>query len=315
MVLPLARRRCARPGYGALELLIILLLVALLLAILILSVTFARRQAGRTSNVTNLAGLMKAATLFDHDRGGSPGVSTRQARINDGAVPRDSEATIRFGGLLGKERNQATLEASRDVSAGRPIWQLCRYGISTRNLINPLTEDTPDPVRDAEGVYDVASGSHLSYGYQSVFYAGNQPDFGERPGANVAFVDRGPVYRHSNAAASRDNGAFNDISPALAAVQHAKIGRRTLDEVPDAIRRSLNSPNDHGETNGVVCFDGGASVEKGPWAGSQRDNIYTVATGEDAATRSFRGTFGEGSQPELTEAERKRNENDSYIIP
>ena len=308
-------------GFTLIELLVVVGIIAVLIAILIPSISFARRLAGRTSNSANLSGLFKSANLFANDKGFWPGVNTSEGRINDGSVPRSGAAGTTFDGQIGRDYATATKSNTTQVSNTRAMYTLLKLGGgAAKSFINPLTSDEPDIISDFSLYYDFTDGTRVSYGYQSIFYTNEQPNE-NREGSAVAFADRGPVYRGATSGTgvqsqlSVDGGKYESSASAVSDITNSKVNRRTLDEVSNDVKRSLNSRADQGEGQGIVRHDGGAAFEKDPWQGKGRDNMYTVAQGSNDDTRSVQGTFGAGKQPVLSAQDASKNSGDSFIIP
>lgn len=145
-------------AFSIIELLAILIVFVIVFIVAILR--FSSLDASRKKNqcFSNMRKLSVALNRYMMDNSWSLPMASGIREQNDGAIrvfdPQD--------------RKQA--QKAYDIpSPTADLWLLVRNNfVDPGTFICPVTNDTPDPIKDPKDVYDFLSSDHLSYAYQNV---------------------------------------------------------------------------------------------------------------------------------------------------
>jgi prepilin-type processing-associated H-X9-DG protein len=167
------------------------------------------------------------------------------------------------------DRTMPASSAAHELSTTRSMWMLVRSGdVTPKQFICPRSGNAVSNEQNIDDYYDFASPGNISYGYQVP-----SGPAGTRPSE---FVD-------PRMALAADQGPYRDaavtIPPAtLLATRAAPEGWWPF-----------NSQNHGGDGQNVLFGDGHAMFHKTPVVGVNRDNIYTVATGDQQSVEYMIG--------------------------
>jgi competence protein ComGC len=259
--LPKHRSMSIRRALTLIELLAILLLLALVVSVLVparsrdSSGMHAKRLVCR-SNLRSLATAMKIyANDFDEHWPVVVDIPAQGERITYTVPAGGGKGTTRS-----PDRTMPASSAARELSNTRAMWLLVRSGdVTPREFICPKSGDAVSNEQNIDDYYDFASPSNISYGYQVP-----SGPAGTRPSE----------YVDPRMALAADQGPYRDASVTMPPASLLATGGDFT------IWRPFNSSNHASIGQNVLYGDGHTTFKRTPVVGVNRDNIYTVATGD-----------------------------------
>jgi prepilin-type processing-associated H-X9-DG protein len=255
-------RRCGYLcGFGLIEVLVVIGLIALLIAGFLPSLCRSRETANRVKCASNLRQIGQAILLYGNDnRGAYP-----RTRASAGPDRKPTWGT----GVAATQPFEDDGTAENDVTAG--LFLLLR----TQDI---TSEVFTCPSSNAE---------------KDLFGGGTNAPVNR---SNFSDVKKNLSYSYQNPYASDpkvmpDHRHFGDISAEFAVAADINPGTAGGDNVlaPDISSsakdtRQANSNNHDRDGQNILYADGHVAWESNPFAGVKRDNIYTTADGQIAAS-------------------------------
>jgi competence protein ComGC len=257
--LPKHHAMSIRRALTLIELLAILLLLALVVSVLVprrrAFVAVCRESTGLRLEPESLATAMKIyAYDFDQHWPVVVDIPAQGERITYTVPAGGGKGTTRS-----PDRTMPASSAARELSNTRSMWLLVRSGdVTPRQFICPKSGNAVSNEQNIDDYYDFASPSNISYGYQVP-----SGPAGTRPSE----------YVDPRMALAADQGPYRDASVTMPPASLLATGGAT-------IWRPFNSSKSCEHRAKRPVRRRTHDVQETPVVGVNRDNIYTVATGD-----------------------------------
>jgi prepilin-type N-terminal cleavage/methylation domain-containing protein len=265
----LTRRR----GFSLTELLIVIGIVAVLIAILVPVIGKSREAAKRAKCALQLRGILAAMTAYAQEDGEFPRTNYNDA---SGGVSVASKYAKAFSGSASDDPFTGTAATSTTGSnSGRPqdndvtaaLFLLVRLNrVTPQNFICPSSDDEADTLNSEPAALrgNFSSRRNLSYSVAMPY-----PLVHDNSGTKIQYG----YYYGSDM--KGDLPVLADLNPGSSGTP--KVYELTLAS-PEKDMRAGNSRNHARAGQNVAYMDGRVEWANTPFAGRDRDNIYTRTT-------------------------------------
>jgi len=262
-----SQRRARRPrAFSYLELLVVLALIVLLISFLLPSLHRPHDSSNRMKCASNLRQIGQALLLYSNDNRGAYPRTRASLVVKDGPDPVPVWGT----GIAATQPYEEGGPAENDVTAA--LFMLLRTQDITSEVFACPSSDTEKDLYGGGTNAPINRSNftdykkNLSYSYQN-------------PYPNSKAIGAG--FKLNNAIGA-EFAVAADVNPGTAGRGDNVLGPTSSSSAKDM--KQANSRNHDRDGQNILYGDGHVAWESNPFVGVNRDNIYTTADGQIAAS-------------------------------